>query len=62
LTTSTTLKKARAFFEAEENIFVFKTQLATRGVVNFYSAGAVTHARWIASRFQSYDRELQRRE
>jgi hypothetical protein len=30
-------------FVKEENIFVFKTNLATCGVAIFYSAGVVTH-------------------
>jgi hypothetical protein len=39
---------AGALFKAEESISVFKTHLATRGAVNFYSAGGVvTHDRRI---------------
>jgi hypothetical protein len=39
------------FFQVEENIFAFKTHWATRGVVNFYSAGVITHDRRIGSGF-----------
>jgi hypothetical protein len=34
-----TVKIYQAFFDANENIFVFKTRWAIRGFVNFYSAG-----------------------
>jgi hypothetical protein len=37
--------KLERFFEVEENTLAFKTHWATRGVVNFYSAGVVTHDR-----------------
>jgi hypothetical protein len=33
------------FFKKEENIFVFKTNWATRGFVNFYRAGVVNFYR-----------------
>jgi hypothetical protein len=36
-------------FKVELNVVVFKTHQATRGVVNFYSAGFVTNDRWIGS-------------
>jgi hypothetical protein len=42
---------AGAFFKVGENIFVNKMHYAARGVVNFYSAGVVTHGRRIASWF-----------
>jgi hypothetical protein len=29
--------------KVKDNIFVFKTHWATRGVVSFYNAGVVTH-------------------
>jgi hypothetical protein len=44
------LWKASAFFSVENNIFVFEAHLATRGAVNFYSTGVVTHDRKIGSR------------
>jgi hypothetical protein len=37
------------FMKVEETTFVFKPHQATRGVVNFYSAGVVTHDRRICS-------------
>jgi hypothetical protein len=36
-------RQERFFHKVEENIFVFKTHWATRGVVNFYSAAVATH-------------------
>jgi hypothetical protein len=53
-TTAPALLLARAFFLSEENIFIFKTHQATRGVVNFHSAGVVTHDRWIGPCFLSF--------
>jgi hypothetical protein len=41
-------------------IHILQTPNATRCIVNFYSAGVVTYDHVIASRSQSYDRELQR--
>jgi hypothetical protein len=37
------------FFLGRSICFVFKVHLATRGAVNFYSAGVVSHARRIGS-------------
>jgi hypothetical protein len=37
------------FFLVKENIFVFKTYLAARAVVNFYSTSVVTHCSRIGS-------------
>jgi hypothetical protein len=39
----------KRFAKVQENNSVFKTHKATRGVVNFYSAGVVTHDRGIGS-------------
>jgi hypothetical protein len=45
--TTTTLCCIRLerFLKVEDNIFVFKTHLGTRGALNFLSAGVVTHGR-----------------
>jgi hypothetical protein len=37
------------FFKVGGNVFAFKTHQATRGVVNFYHAGVVTHGGRIGS-------------
>jgi hypothetical protein len=50
VTWSQSQSQERFFKEEEKNIFVLKTHLATRGVVNFYSAGVVTCDRRIGSR------------
>jgi hypothetical protein len=49
-TTSEFTTTAPALFKVEEYIFIFKTHNATRGVVNFYNAGIVTHDRRIGCR------------
>jgi hypothetical protein len=36
-------RRLEHFFKV--NMFVFKTHYATRGVVNFYNAGVLTHGR-----------------
>jgi hypothetical protein len=41
------------FFKVEKNTFVFKMHSATRGVINLYIAGIVTHDRRIGSRYVS---------
>jgi hypothetical protein len=38
-----------AFLRVEDNILVFNTHLTTRSIINFYSAGVLTHDRSIGS-------------
>jgi hypothetical protein len=38
-TTTQVCIRLERFYKVEENIFVFKTHEATRGVLNFYNAG-----------------------
>jgi hypothetical protein len=58
--------QVREFIKWKVNVFSLKTHHATGGVVNFYSAGVVTHDRRIGSWLvnvtwsQSNDHELQR--
>jgi hypothetical protein len=45
---SVVYNREERFLIVEENVFVFKTH--TRGVVNFYSADAVTHNNYFGFR------------